>query len=182
MFTGGFEQSYAQPRSHMLRRTALVLLALLNTKPTLGQSALIDWSHVSVDASGEAATFGPRVAVPEESLPIHASLDDQGVLGYFANNDGFYGRPDHTEYQLVRRGSNGRLEALKVVGDANVPRECFSPTPLAFYAAFPGFRHHFSLTHASTEPPHGFRLQRAEWCPRTPNRGQTHMANCRRGP
>ena len=100
--------------------SAVALLSLAT--PTLAQSAVIDWSNVGVDAMGEA-TFGPRVDVPEEeSLPIHALLDEQGRLGYFANADGFYGRPAHIEYQLVRRGSDGRLEALKVVGDANVPR------------------------------------------------------------
>ena len=49
-------------------------------------------------------------------------LNPSAVLGYFANSDGFYGRPHWTEYLLLRRGDGGRLEALKIVGDANVPR------------------------------------------------------------
>ena len=38
------------------------------------------------------------------------------------NAHGFYGRESHTEYLAVRRNDEGRLIAIKIVGDANVPR------------------------------------------------------------
>ena len=87
-----------------------------------GQSAFIDWSRVSVDVDGEAAAFGPQV-IGGDTLPVEAMQGDaDGILGFYANSDGFYGREHFTEYVAVRRGSQGRLEALKIVGDANVPR------------------------------------------------------------
>ena len=94
------------------------------------QSLNVDWSRVSLDASGEAATFGPRVDVPDGELdglpsapPIGDHVDEStGLVGYYANSDGFYGRDGHTEYMIVQRGDAGRLQALKIVGDANVPR------------------------------------------------------------
>ena len=55
--------------------------------------------------------------------PILSEINaNDGLLGYFANADGFYGRPKHVEYLRVQRGDGGCVEALKIVGDANVPR------------------------------------------------------------
>ena len=111
-----------------LRWSMLLLVAVANMASN-AQSLHVDWSRVvSVDSGGEA-TFGPRVDVPDgedDGLPsvppIEDHLDESGSLGYFANSDGFYGRDDHTEYMIVQKGEGGRLQALKIVGDANVPR------------------------------------------------------------
>jgi hypothetical protein len=80
------------------------------------QSAVVDWTTVEVGTDGEAS-FGPRVRVPEPDPP-----DFMRLLGYFAHSGVFYGRPGFTEYQRLGRGEAGRLEAMKVVGDVNVPR------------------------------------------------------------
>ena len=84
----------------------------------MGQTINVDWSSVSVGADGAThAAFGPRLRTGEPPL------DGSAMLGYFANSDGFYGRPLWTEYQELRHdAAEDRLEALKVVGDANVPR------------------------------------------------------------
>ena len=103
---------------------ALAMLALLLfvccimvSASVVAQTAIIDWSRVMVDESANAADFGPTVEVGEEQLNASA------MVGYFANADGFYGRPAWTEYILLRWDAlDDRLEALKIVGDANVPR------------------------------------------------------------
>lgn len=83
---------------------------------TLCQTAIIDWSQVVVAEDGQIA-FGPVVDVGEERLNRTA------MVGFYANSDGFYGRPAHTEYLHLRYNEQeDRLEALKLVGDANVPR------------------------------------------------------------
>ena len=51
-----------------------------------------------------------------------AARDASSMLGFFANSDGFYGRPAWTEYLLLQRAADDRLEAVKIVGDRNVPR------------------------------------------------------------
>ena len=52
------------------------------------QTIDVDWSSVAVDADGHASAFGPRVNLPEDDTPSLSEL-----LGYFKNEDGFYGRP-----------------------------------------------------------------------------------------
>lgn len=100
-------------------RRAFAFLCLLLPRVSNAQSATIDWSTVEVDAFGET-TFGPTVEVPEEEPQPHLS----DVTGFFANADGFYGRLGHIEYLHVRRGTDGdeRVEAMKLLGDRNVPR------------------------------------------------------------
>ena len=79
------------------------------------QTAIIDWSQVRVAADG-STEFGPTVEVGE------SRLNASGMLGYFGNSDGFYGRPSWTEIVQIMENDDGRIEALKVLGDANVPR------------------------------------------------------------
>ena len=94
-----------------------VLFTLALTGVARPQSAVIDWSTVELDVDGRA-TFGPRVEVPEVAPPSFRNM-----TGYFANADGFYGRPGHVEYLHVRSsGEEERIEAMKLVGDHNVPR------------------------------------------------------------
>ena len=87
------------------------------------QSASIDWSRVAVDENGEV-TFGPKVELDDSGAQeiIERLETNEGQLGFFANADGFYGRESHIEYLAVRRNDEGRLIAIKIVGDANVPR------------------------------------------------------------
>ena len=97
-----------------MRWTCLLVCGMAS--PLRAQSAVIDWSRVEVDSDGHAI-FEPRVSVPEPDPP-----DIDKLTGYYANADGFYGRPTFIEYLHVRRGDDGRIEALKIVGDHNVPR------------------------------------------------------------
>ena len=100
----------------MLSRAAVLFASVA---AVAAQSISIDWSQVEVDASG-AATFGPRVVglpAEDEGPPLINEL-----LGYYSNSDGFYGREDFVEYQVVQLGEAGRIQALKIVGDRNVPR------------------------------------------------------------
>ena len=115
----------------------------------------VDWSRVSVDVGSDQAAFGPRVEVDEDILDVSK------MEGYYANSDGFYGRMEHSEYVLVRRGEHGRIEALKLVGDANVPRgqltwrtapgQVETPTPQMFIQL---------QLRDNPNDPHGF-----EWSP-----------------
>ena len=83
-----------------------------------GQSAHIDWSSFELDAAGESHIFGPTVTMHENEPP---SIDN--FTGFYSNSDGFYGRPGHVEYLHVRVDDESRrIEALKLVGDHNVPR------------------------------------------------------------
>ena len=94
------------------------LLLVLRCAAVRAQSMHVDWSRVELGADG-TATFGPTVEVDQPEPPPVADR----LLGYYANRDGdFYGRPGHVEYLQVRRGDDGRLEAIKIVGDHNVPR------------------------------------------------------------
>ena len=115
-------------------RLAIITAAWLQTGAR-AQSLTIDWSQVEVDASG-TATFGPRVDVPDELAPPHV----QNMTGWFANADDFYGRPGFVEYQYVRVGEGERLEAVRVVGDHNVPRNKLTWRTARGVAAAPTWR------------------------------------------
>ena len=103
---------------HAARRVLPLLLLLCEQQQLCwAQSATIDWSQVGVDADG---TLEPTVVGVSEGEPPPL-LED--LLGYYKNMDGFYGRPDHTEYLIVRHNDiEGLIEAVKLVGDHNVPR------------------------------------------------------------
>ena len=105
---------------HRRRRpTATAAWCALLLRPALAQNINIDWSTIEVDAAGEV-TFGPRLDIPPEDGDAPAL---ELMAGYFANSDGFYGRPHFEEIVLVHMSAEGgRLQAVKVVGDANVPR------------------------------------------------------------
>ena len=101
---------------------SLLVQSSILLSSTKGQSATVDWVYVDVGADG-APEFGPQVRMPaEHAPPIVEHMSEDGTFGYFVNADGFYGRGPFKEYLLLRRGSDSRLEAMKVVGDANVPR------------------------------------------------------------
>ena len=106
-----------------MRAEARGLLEALLITSAWTQSIDIDWSRVHVEADGAAASFGPRVDIREDDAPnMKAMFDEHGHLGFYANADGLYGRVDHVEYLIIRRGDERRLVAQKIVGDANVPR------------------------------------------------------------
>ena len=121
-------------------RSFLASLVLLLPRGAREQSAIIDWSSVELDAAGHQATFGPRVDVPEPQPP-----DVNRLCGFFANADGFFGRAGFVEYQQVRRGEDGRIEALKIVGDQNVPRGYLTWRTARGQASVPTWRMPISL-------------------------------------
>ena len=92
-------------------------IAVCSIATTAAQTINVDWSSVVVDADGHASAFGPRVNLPEDDAPPSLSQ----LLGYYKNEDGFYGRAG-VEYLRVQVGPRDDLEALKLVGDSNVPR------------------------------------------------------------
>ena len=91
-------------------------MALLLLNVVFSQTIHVDWTSVVNAETGET-TSEPHVDLPFEHQP-----DLEQMSGYFANSDGFYGRPDHVEVVQVRSEADGRIEALKLVGDHNVPR------------------------------------------------------------
>ena len=95
------------------------VLILLLPGGSFAQTLSVDWSSVRVQSDGR--TSSPRVLAPEPEPDTSPSISK--LLGYFANADGFFGRPGFVEFQRVMQDDDGRLVALKVVGDANVPRD-----------------------------------------------------------
>ena len=93
-----------------------VLASIIAALGSSAQSLHVDWSKVTIDEMSGQASFGPRLDVAEDML------NASSMLGFFANSDGFYGRPAWTEYLLLQRAADDRLEAVKIVGDRNVPR------------------------------------------------------------
>ena len=108
--------------SRLRRRAALLWAAVVRAMTEFStlcfaQILHMDWARVGVSEDGHAAAFGPIVDVGEDTLHLSA------MTGYFANSDGFYGRPHWTEYIFIHHDpQEERIQALKVVGDANVPR------------------------------------------------------------
>lgn len=102
--------------SHTRLMRARLWIAACSSIAATAQTIDVDWSSVAVDAAGHASAFGPRVHLPEDDTPSLGEL-----LGYFRNEDGFFGRPG-VEYVRVQVGPRDELEALKLVGDSNVPR------------------------------------------------------------
>ena len=89
------------------------------------------WLLAAADGGQPAALAKVKEAEMKQARVHSGSAEDasrgpappvSAMVGYFANRDGWYGHGDFVEYVRVEGDADGRLAAVKVVGDNNIPR------------------------------------------------------------